>query len=136
MLNSSPIPALDVQHLAPHCEDCLEAAVPALNGGTGGGVALDDVDFAERGISLVAVLQFVGHLAALQSGFAADGFPGLACRFPGTVGHHRLFQNGLCGGRVFFKVFRQLFVHDGINQRPDIGVAELLLGLAFKLCLR
>ena len=35
---------------------------------------------------------------------------------------------------MFFKVFRELLVHDGVDQGTDIGIAELLLGLAFKLC--
>ena len=37
---------------------------------------------------------------------------------------------------MLFKVLCQLFVDDGVHQRTDIGIAELLLGLAFKLRLR
>ena len=47
---------LHVQHLAPQGEDGLEPGVAALDGGAAGGVALDDVDLAQAGVPLVAVL--------------------------------------------------------------------------------
>ena len=123
----------DVEHLAPHRQDRLEAAVAALDGRARGAVALDDVDLAQRRVALVAVLQLVGHLAGLQPRLAAHGFLGLARGLAGAVGHHGLLQNGLCRGRVLLEIGGELVVYDAVDQRADIGVAQLLLGLALKL---
>src|SRR5690606_12417617 len=49
--------ALDVQDLSAKGKDRLELALPALLGGTTGGLALDDVDLAELGVLFLAVAE-------------------------------------------------------------------------------
>ncbi len=61
----------DVQHFAPEGRIAWKR-VTALCGRAAGGVALDDVNFGERGICIVAVAQLVGHLPGLKSCLAAD----------------------------------------------------------------
>ena len=125
-----------VQHFAPHGENRLEPGVSALNGRAGSGVTLHDVDFAEAGVPLVAVLELVRHLTGFQTGFPADGFSGLPGSLPGPVCHHGLFQNGLGNLGVLLKEGGQLVIYHLVNQGTDIGVAQLCLGLALKLGIR
>ena len=84
---------LHVQDLAAQRQDGLELPVAALLGAAAGGVALDDVDLAQRRVFLLAVGQLAGqahavehalaprHLARLARGFAgARGLDDLAAR--------------------------------------------------------
>ena len=123
----------DIEHFAPHGEDGLEAGVAALDGGACGGIALDDVDLAEAGVALVAVLELVRHLPGLKPGLAADGISCLSCRLAGTVCHEGLVEDGLGDLGVLLKIGGELVVDQIVHQGADIGVAELLLGLALKL---
>ena len=145
-MNSSPIPApsavavdlvgaglFDVQHLAPEGKDGLEARVAALCGRAACGVALDDVNFGERRVAVVAVAELVRHLTGFEARLAADGLTGLSGRLTRTVGHHGLFEDDLADRRIFLKEFRQLRRHDGADERAHGGVAELGLGLALEL---
>ena len=127
---------LDVQHFAPHGENCLEAAVTSLNGGACGAVALDDVDFAQGGVALVAVLELVRHLPGLKPGLAPDGFLCFSRRLARAVCHHGLFEDDLRGLRMLLKIGGKLVADHLVNESSYIGVAELLLGLSLKLCLR
>ena len=122
-----------VEHFAPQGQNGLEPGVPALGGGAACGVALDDVDFGQAGVGFVAVPELIGHGRAAQSRLAADGLAGLLGRLPGTGGHHGLFQNGLAHGRVFLQEIGQLLGDDIVHQGPDVGVAQLGLGLALEL---
>ena len=123
----------DVQHLAPEGKDCLEAGVPTLRGRAAGGVALDDVNFGECGVCVVAVAQLVGHLPGLKSCLAADCLFCLARRLSGAVCHHCLIENRARHRRVFLQELRELLGDDVADKRADRGVAELCLGLSFKL---
>ena len=98
----------DVQHLAPEGEDGLEARVASLRGRAACGVALDDVNFGQRRVGVVAVAQLIRHLAGLEAGLAADGFARLARGLARAVGHHGLVQNRLRDGGIFLKELRQL----------------------------
>ena len=46
----------DVEHFPPHGKNGLESGIAALNGGACGGIALNDIDFAQGRVALVAVL--------------------------------------------------------------------------------
>ena len=127
---------LHVQHFAPHGQYRLEAAVAPLNGGACGGVALDDVYLAQRGVALIAVLKLVGHLPALKPRLAPDGLLCLPCGLARAVCHHGLFKYDLRRGGVLLKILGELVVDDSVHQRADIRVAELLLRLPLELRLR
>ena len=124
---------LNIEHLAPHGEYRLEARVAPLYCGARGAVALNDVYLAQRRVALVAVLELIGHLPALEPGLAADGLLGLSCGLARAVCHHRLFEYGLGRRGVLFKIYRQLVVHDRVDERSYICVSELLLGLSLEL---
>ena len=95
---------LHVEHLAPQGEDGLEAGVPALGGGAAGGIALDDVEFGELRVDLIAVPQLVWHGGAAQGGLTPDGLPGLAGGLPGPRGGEGLVQDGLAHGGVLLQI--------------------------------
>ena len=57
---------------AAHGHDALKLRVARELDAAEGAVALDDVNFAEGRVALVAVLQLIRHLAGLQPGLAAD----------------------------------------------------------------
>ena len=124
---------LHVEHLAPQGQDGLEPGVPALGGGAAGGVALDDVDLCQGRVPFVAVPELVGHLAGLQPGFSPDGLPGLSRRLSGSRGGEGLLQDGPAHGGILLKELLHLLVDDGVDQGPDLGVAQLGLGLALEL---
>ena len=126
----------DVQHLAPEGKNCLEPRVTSLRGRAACGVTLDDVNFGERGICIVAVAEFIGHLAGLQTGFSPDGFLCLSGRLSGAVCHHGFIQNRTGNGRIFLKERRELIGDDGAYKRTHGCVSELGLRLTFKLRVR
>ena len=61
---------LDVQDLALDRQDRLEPPVASLLGRSAGGLALDDVELALRGIALLAVGELAGQAAAVERALA------------------------------------------------------------------
>ena len=82
----------------------------------------------------MAVCQLFGHFHAVQHAFAANQLAGLFGGLTGAGSLRGLFKDHLGHGGVFFKELGELFVHHAGHQRADLGVAQLGLGLAFKLC--
>ena len=123
----------DVEHLAPKRQDRLEAGVAALRGGAARAVALDDVNFGQLGVILVAVAQLIRHRRAAEGALAADGFARLARGLARAVGHHRLIQNGAGDDGVLVEELHELIRDDGVHEGTHGGVAELGLGLTLKL---
>ena len=121
---------LHVEHLAPQGEDGLVPGVPALLGGAAGGVALDDVNFRQGRVPLIAVGQLAREGGPLQGVLPADVLPGAAGGLPGPVGHHGLLQNGPAHGGVLLQIGLQLVGDHIVYQRADLAVAQLGLGLA------
>ena len=124
---------LHVEHLAPQGEDGLVPGVPALLGGAAGGVALDDVNFRQGRVPLIAVGQLAREGGPLQGVLPADVLPGAAGGLPGPVGHHGLLQNGPAHGGVLLQIGLQLVGDHVVHQRADLAVAQLGLGLALEL---
>ena len=122
-----------VQHFAPQGEDGLEPGIPALGGGASGGIALDDINFRQLRVVLVAVPELVGHGRAAEGGLAADGLPGLLGGLPGAAGGEGLVQNHPPHLGVLLQENVQLFRHDVVHQGADFAVAQLGLGLALEL---
>ena len=75
---------LDVQDLSAQGQDGLVAAVAALLGGSAGGVALNQEEFATVGVPLLAVGEFSGQTTGIQRSLAASQFAGFAGRFAGA----------------------------------------------------
>ena len=125
-----------VQHLAPERQDGLEPRIASLRGGAAGGVALDDVDFGQRRVGVVAVAELVRHLSGLETGLAPDGLARLARGLACAAGRHGLVENGLADSGIFLEEHRQLLRHDRVHERPHRRIAELGLRLALKLRIR
>ena len=134
-LDEDPIETrlLDVQHLAEHGQDRLEAPIAALLGRATGGVALDDVELAARRIAFLAVGELAGQRHPLQRALADDEVAGLACRLAGARGGDALLDDPAPVGRVLFEVLGDALGDDALDDALDIGVAELRLGLALEL---
>ena len=124
---------LNVQHLAPHSQNGLEAGVAALVRAARGGISLDYIDLAEGGILLVAVLQLLGHTAGLEAGLVPDRLPRLSRRLSRSRRHHTLVDNGLRRLGVLLKENLKLLGDDSVNEGPYLGVSELLLRLPLEL---
>ena len=95
---------LDVQHLAEHRQDGLEAAVAALLGRAAGRVALDDEQLAPRRVALLAVGQLAGQRQTLERALADDEVARLARRLAGAGGREALLDDPPAVGRVLLEV--------------------------------
>ena len=126
----------DVEHLAPERQNGLEARVAPLRGRAACAVALDDVEFGERRVAVVAVAQLLGHVEALEPVFAADVFARAARGFAGARGRERFFDDHAADGGVLLQKLRQAVEHNGVDERAHLGVAELGLRLALELGVR
>ena len=122
-----------VEHLAPHGQNGLETGVAALDGRAGSRVTLDDIQLAQAGVTLVAVLQLVGHLTGLQTGLSADRFSGLFGSFSCPGGHQSLFHDALGNRGILLEIIGQLFIGHAVHQGTHKGVAQLGLGLTLEL---
>ncbi len=121
---------LDVQHLAPHGENGLEAGIAPLDGATRGAVALNDVNFGQLGLFSLQSRSLSGiwppaSRAVLRRMDSRAFFGGLPARlaimaFSRMAAHRRGSPPKLL----------QLLGDDVIHQRPDLTVAQLCLGLA------
>ncbi len=125
----------DVQDFSLKREDGLEAAVAALFGGSAGGLAFDEEEFAAIGIALGAVGEFAGKASTIERAFAAGEVASLAGGLTGTRCVDRFVDDFAGDGCVLLEKRAQLFVDYGLHDSGDIGV-ELALGLAFELRLR
>ena len=124
---------LDVEHLAEHGQDRLEAAVAALLGGAARRVALDDVQLAPLRVALLAVGELAGQRGALEGALADDQVAGLARRLAGACGGQRLLDDPAAVARVLVEVLAEALGDRGLDLALDLGVAELGLGLALEL---
>ena len=125
----------DVEDFALERQDGLIAAVAALLGGAACGFALDDEDFAARGIALLAIGQLAGQAAGIHGGLAARELARFAGGFAGARGVDALANDAAGDGGVLVKIVAKLFVHELLDLALDVAV-QLALGLAFELRLR
>ena len=77
---------LDIEDLALQGQDRLKLSVAPLLGRTAGGIALDEIQFAQRRILLLAVGQFPGQAHAVQHALSARHFARLPGRLSGSGG--------------------------------------------------
>ena len=124
---------LDVEHLAEHGQDRLEAAVAALLGRATGRVALDDVQLAPLRVALLAVGELARQGGALEGALADDQVARLARCLAGTLGGHRLLDDPSAVARVLVEVLGEALRDGCLDLALDLGVAQLGLGLALEL---
>src|SRR6185436_14555082 len=108
----------------------------ALFRGPTGRLALDDVELAQGGVTLLAVGQLAWQGAAVQRALAANEVAGLSRSFarPGRV--DRLADDLAGNARVLLEERAKLVVDDGFDDTFDFRVAELGLGLSLELRMR
>ena len=124
---------LNVQDLAAQRQDGLCLTVPGILGAAAGGIALHDEDLASAGIFGGAVGEFSGQAEVIQRVRPAHVVAGLPRVFTGLLRQQGLIDNGLGNLRILLQEVDQLIAHDGFHRGTGFGVAQLLLGLAFKL---
>ncbi len=125
----------DVDDLAAQRQDRLEHRVATTLGRAAGRVALHHIQFRFRRVCRTAVGQLARQPADIGGAFAAHQFACLARGDACLRRRNRLIHNrfSICGVRV--EPVLQLLVAYLLHKRLDLGVAELGLGLAFKLWL-
>ena len=92
-----------------------------------------DVELAQRRVLGKAVGQLAGQGGAFKRAFAPRLVACPARRLPRARSVERFGKQRFGRLRVFFKISRQLVVQHGGDQAAHLGVAELALGLPFKL---
>src|SRR5207248_7334395 len=125
--------ALDVQDLAADREDRLERRVARLLRAPAGAVALDDEQLGLRGVAGRAVGELAGHQRGLEQRLAPGEVARLTRGHPGARGLRRLRDDRLGLVRVLLKPVRELLVRRLLDERSDLGVAQLGLDLTLGL---
>ena len=85
------------------------------------------------GIFLGAVGQLAGQGQAFEGALADDQVARFARGLAGARGDQALFDDAAAVGRVFGQELVQRRVDHGLHRRADLGVVELVLGLALEL---
>ena len=81
--------AFDVEDFAAQRQDRLDASVAALLGRAAGRVALDDEQFAARGVAFLAIGELARQRAGIERALAPHQVLGLARRLAGSGGLDR-----------------------------------------------
>ena len=124
---------LHVQDLAAQRQDRLELAVAALLGAAAGGVALDDVDLAQRRVLLLAVGQLAGQAHAVEHALAARHLARLARGFAGAGAVDDLAADDLGVVRVLQQPVVEQLADDVFHRAAHFAADQLVLGLAAEL---
>ena len=126
----------DVQDLAPKRQHRLVLALASLLCRAAGRVTLDDEQFRQRRVLLLAVGQLARQAGDVHGGLAARQFPGLARRFTRQRGLDDLADDQPGFGGMLLEPLAQLFVHQVFDRGPHLGRNQLVLGLGRKLRIR
>ena len=135
------------RHLHKSCQDALSlhsgfsserknglrSSVSCCFRRSSGGISLYDIDLTVCRILVRTVGKFSRKRHSFQSGFSPCQIPGLPCRFPGSLCHHRFFNGDLGHIRILFQEDLQLSADNIIDRSPGLTVSKLLLRLSFKL---
>ena len=124
---------LYVQNLTAQGQDGLEGTVTALLGRAACRVTLDEEQFAFFGILAGAVGQLAGHASTSHGRLALYGFAGFAGSYTGGGGQYHFVDNQFGFFRMFLQIVGQGFTHGLVHGAAHFAVAQLRLGLAFKL---
>ena len=127
---------LHIQDLASERQDGLGLPVPRLFGGTAGAVTLNQEDFAERRIALLAVGQLARQVGDIERPLAAGQLTRLAGSFAGRGGFVCLGNDLLAVLRMLLEPLLQTLAKDRLDHRPDLGGDQLVLGLGGEFRIR
>src|SRR5438128_12459426 len=94
---------------------------------TTGGVALDELELGQRGISLRAVRELARQHARLEQALALHQVSRLARGLASPRRGQRLFDDAPAFRRILVEVLRQAFGQRQRDMPLDLGVAELAL---------
>ncbi len=123
----------DVQDLAPQRENRLELAVASLFGRATCRVALDQEDLAQRGVALLAIGEFSGKRARIESALPPGQLARLARRLAGARRVDALEDDRLGEARVLLEEGGQRVVDERLDLAPDLGIPEFGFGLPLEL---
>src|SRR3989338_8542981 len=123
----------DVQNFSAQRQDRLKLAVTALLGRAAGRVTLDNVEFRAGRVAGGAVGQLAGQHQALERPLAQHGFARRPGRHPRLLGQQALADDRFGVAGVLFQPGVDRVVDDAVNDRFNLGVAELGFGLALEL---
>ena len=123
---------LDIEDLALERQDRLRLAVAALLGAAPCRVALDQEEFAVRGVAVLAVGQLARQRGDAHRALAAH-FTRAARGFAGGGGVDDLLDDRFGFGGVFLQPFAHLLAHQAFQRRTHFGADQLVLGLRGEL---
>ena len=124
---------LHVQDFTTQGQDGLVLAITSLFGRAACRVTLDEEQFAFVRILAGAVGQFARHTSAAHRRFALYGLTSFAGCYTGSCGKYHFVDNQFGFFRMFFQVIGQSFANCLIDGAAHFAVAQLRLGLSFKL---
>ncbi|CAM5290421.1 hypothetical protein RLIN73S_04688 [Rhodanobacter lindaniclasticus] len=124
---------LDVEDLALQRQHGLGLAVAALLGRAAGGVTLDQEQFAQRRVLLLAVGQLARKAGDVQRALATGHLARLARGLAGARGVDRLGGDRLGLIRVFQQELAELLVDRLLHRGLHLGGDQLVLGLRGEL---
>src|SRR5262249_8391467 len=124
---------LDVQDLPAQRQDGLVLPVPPLLRRAAGRVALDDEEFREGWVTLLAIGELPRQRSAVESALAARQLLRLAGGLPNACGLDALGDDATRLWRMLLEVDRQPVVDQRLDDALHLAVAELRLRLPFEL---
>src|SRR5690606_16369983 len=110
-------------------EDGLGLAVAPLLCRTTGRITLDDEQFRQGRVLLLAVGQLSGKTGDVQRALATRQVAGLPRRFTGPRGVYHLLGDRACFHGVLLEELLQTCTERVLNYRPYLGTDQLFLGL-------
>ena len=108
-------------------------AVAGLFGRTTCGIAIYDKEFGFSRVSAGAVRELSRKGEGLENALAARILASFTCCLTGLQSLGCLVHDALCSRRIFLKILGQTLRDGLLNQRADLGVAKLRLGLTLEL---
>src|SRR6266542_1950070 len=124
---------LHVENLAAKRQDRLELAVASLLRRSARGIALDQIDFAQRGIALLAVCELAGQSHAVEHALAARQLARLAGGFARARGLDDLRADDPRVVRMLEQEVGELRRNGLLHDRHHLGGHELVLRLRAEL---
>ncbi|OIQ74854.1 hypothetical protein GALL_434870 [mine drainage metagenome] len=123
----------DVEDLAAQRQDGLKLAVTALLGRAAGGIALHQIQLAQRRVLLLAVGQLSGQAQAVHHALAPGHFARFARGLAGAGGVDDLAADDLGIVRRFEQVVGQGLGHQVFHRAAHFARHQFVLGLAAEL---
>ena len=97
----------------------------ALFRGAAGRIALDDEDFRQGWIALLAISEFAGQRGRFERGFTAGKVSCSAGRLARARRCQRFVEYGSGDGGILFEIGHELVVDHIVDYLAHLGIAEL-----------